>query len=185
VILTDREIRLSLKHGAIRIDPPPAEDKFFSSTSVDLTLDQIINVPRPVPTGLEQTIDPSSDGFDLDAILDQVTERVTVPLEGYTLARGKLILAWTKEYVELKKDSRIAARVEGKSSLARLGLAIHLTAPIIHSGFKGTIRLEVVNHGQSPIRLKPGMRICQLVFETTLGTPDSGYQGQFLGQTPR
>ncbi|MBZ0230531.1 MAG: dCTP deaminase, partial [Bauldia sp.] len=87
------------------------------------------------------------------------------------------------EYIDLKTDSRLAGRVEGKSSLARLGLGIHLTAPTIHSGFKGRIRLEMVNHGAMPIKLRAGMRICQLIFETTLGTPQRGYSGQFLGQS--
>lgn len=58
-----------------------------------------------------------------------------------------------------------------------------MTAPTIHAGYNGQIRLEMVNYGASPIRLKPGMRICQLVFEVTLGTPQKGYQGQFAGQT--
>lgn len=184
MILTDREIRQFLRQGAIIIRPEPASDKHYSSTSVDLTLDPIINVPKDAPKGLKQSVDPSSEGFDLDAIIDEVMERKEIPSEGFALAPHHLILAWTKEYVELKTESRIAARVEGKSSLARLGLAIHLTAPTIHSGFKGAIRLEVVNHSRMPILLKPEMRICQLIFETTLGTPDKGYQGQFFGQAP-
>ena len=60
------------------------------------------------------------------------------------------MLGWTAEYVELPIDSRIAARVEGKSSLARLGLGVHITAPTIHAGFPGQIRLEIVNHGHLP-----------------------------------
>lgn len=84
--------------------------------------------------------------------------------------------------MDLRNDTRIAARVEGKSSLARIGLAVHITAPTIHAGFDGQIRLEIVNHGPLPILLKPGMRICQLIFEQTLGTPDKVYGGQFAGQ---
>jgi dCTP deaminase len=66
--------------------------------------------------------------------------------------------------------------VEGKSSLARLGLGVHITAPTIHSGFGNSIRLEIINHGAVPIRLRAGMRICQIVFELTLGTPQKGFQ---------
>jgi len=69
------------------------------------------------------------------------------------------------------------------SSLARLGLGVHVTAPTIHAGFDGHIRLEMVNHGKLPIRLRTGMRICQLIFEQTLGTPDKGYRGHFSGQS--
>ncbi|MEZ5888805.1 MAG: hypothetical protein R3D52_00230 [Xanthobacteraceae bacterium] len=61
-------------------------------------------------------------------------------------------------------------------------LIVHITAPTIHAGFDGRIRLEMVNHGKIPIRLRPGMRICPLIFEQTLGTPEKGYQGQFSGQ---
>ncbi|HEY0439702.1 MAG TPA: dCTP deaminase, partial [Xanthobacteraceae bacterium] len=88
----------------------------------------------------------------------------------------KLVLAWTRERVELPVHSRLAARVEGKSSLARVGLGVHITAPTIHSGFAYRIRLEIVNHGRVPIRLRTGMKICQLIFELTLGTPQKGFQ---------
>jgi dCTP deaminase len=94
-------------------------------------------------------------------------------------------LAWTREYIELRTETRLAARVEGKSSLARLGLVVHMTAPTIHAGFEGRIRLEMMNYGAVPIRLWGGMRICQLIFETTLGTAERGYKGQFAGQTVR
>lgn len=103
--------------------------------------------------------------------------------EGYEFKPGHMVLAWTREYVELKYQSRIAARVEGKSSLARLGIGIHLTAPTIHAGFAGQIRLEMVNHNKLPVKLRVGMKICQLIFEQTLGTPVRGYEGRFSGQT--
>ncbi|MFY9628129.1 MAG: dCTP deaminase [Methylocystis sp.] len=106
----------------------------------------------------------------------------TITIDGYQLKQKELILAYTKEYVDLRRDTKIAARVEGKSSLARIGLSVHITAPTIHAGFDGQIRLEIVNHGHLPIKLKPGMRICQLIFEQTLGTPVRGYGGQFSGQ---
>jgi dCTP deaminase len=92
------------------------------------------------------------------------------------------VLGWTKEKVKLRSPARVAARVEGKSSLARLGLAIHVTAPTIHAGFKGQIQLEIINHGPLPVRLRPGMPVCQLIFEQTLGVPDRGYGGQFSSQ---
>jgi dCTP deaminase len=93
-----------------------------------------------------------------------------------------LVLGWTKERVHLKSSARVAARVEGKSSLARLGLAVHVTAPTIHSGFNGQIQLEIINLGPLPIRLRADMAICQLIFEQTLGFPEKGYGGQFHGQ---
>jgi dCTP deaminase len=112
-----------------------------------------------------------------------LSDQITIDQQsGYPIVPRKLALGWTKERIEMDVEARIAARVEGKSSLARLGLVIHMTAPTIHAGFKGRIRLEMMNHGAVPIRLWPGMRICQLIFETTLGTAEKGYKGQFAGQ---
>lgn len=182
MILTDREIQIFLERGTIVIDPPPNPESAYSSTSVDLTLDSVITLFKKPASGIEQAIDPSSADFKGEKILDQITERHTIDTAGYLLNPGLLILGWTSEYVDLKYDARLAARVEGKSSLARLGLGVHVTAPTIHSGFNGRVRLEIVNHGMLPIRLRPGMRICQLIFEQTLGTPEKGYKGQFAGQ---
>jgi dCTP deaminase len=80
-------------------------------------------------------------------------------------------LAQTRERITL--SHKVAARVEGRSSLARTGLIVHLTAPIIHSGFDATITLEMINFGPFFLKLAPGMRICQIVFEK-LETPASG-----------
>jgi dCTP deaminase len=120
--------------------------------------------------------------LDHEAVLTKLTDQNTIPEDGYILNNGKLVLGWTVETIKLPLNARLAARVEGKSSLARFGLGIHITAPTIHAGFRGRIRLEIFNNNIVPIRLRAGMRICQLIFELTLGTPDKGYQGQFLGQ---
>ena len=93
------------------------------------------------------------------------------------------VLAWTAETVYLPVTSRFAARVEGKSGLARLGLVVHLTAPTIHAGYKGQIQLEMINFGPNEIILDVGMPICQLIFEMSLGTPVKSYSGQFFGET--
>lgn len=94
-----------------------------------------------------------------------------------------MLLAWTHETVVLPIASRVAARVEGKSGLARLGLIVHMTAPTIHAGFTGQIQLEMTNLGPHDIILDPGMPICQLIFEVTFGTAAKGYGGQFAGQS--
>lgn len=182
MILTDREIKIYIQRQWITIDPAPTEVAYTSS-SVDLTLDPVISLFNESKPGIERSVDPTSPGFKSDEVVKELTTNQTLTeAEGYLLRRHTLILAWTREYIDLK-ESRLAARVEGKSSLARLGLAVHMTAPTIHAGFDGRIRLEIVNHGFLPIRLKPNMRICQLIFEQTLGTPDKGYQGQFSGQS--
>lgn len=133
---------------------------------------------------MKQAVDPGRPDFNATNLINSLTDRIDIdPADGYDLPRGVLILGWTTETVDLKDYCRVAARVEGKSSLARVGLGIHVTAPIIHTGFKAPIQLEMINHGPLPICLRRGMRICQLVFEQTLGTPDRAYKGQFLGQT--
>jgi dCTP deaminase len=181
VILTDREIKLAIEKQLIVIDPRP-RDVAFSSTAVDLTLDKNITEFKEMTGAIERVIDPSHREFQAEWILDEISEKRVIPEEGYLLQPAHLVLAWTHEYVNLASHNRVAARVEGKSSLARLGLGVHVTAPTIHAGFDGHIRLEMMNHGKLPIRLRSGMRICQLIFEQTLGTPDKGYSGQFAGQ---
>ena len=185
MILTDREILIALERGLIIVNPPP-EDSAFQSSALDLTLDSHIALVQEPNLSIEKTIDPRAKGFNAEATMDELTDKRNISsATGFPLPPRKLTLAWTREYISLKTETRLAARVEGKSSLSRLGLAVHMTAPTIHAGFEGRIRLEIVNHGAVPVRLWPGMRICQLIFETTLGTPDRGYRGQFTGQTVR
>ncbi len=183
MILTDREIQIAIAEKAITILPVP-DAIAYSSTSVDLTLDPSISICPPTTEGFERNFDPSARGFNPEKILAEESEQKTIDQhDGYLLLPRVLVLGWTAETVDLKIASRLAARVEGKSSLARLGLVVHLTAPTIHSGFSGRIRLEMINLGPLPIRLRAGMRICQLIFEQTLGTASQGYQGMFLGQS--
>jgi dCTP deaminase len=182
MILTDREIKLAIEKDQIKIDPSPKPNA-FSSTAVDLTLDPNVTEFALPGRGIEIIIDPGHPDFNPETTLAQVSVKKVVDAnDGYLLQPKHLVLAWTKEYVTLASHNRIAARIEGKSSLARLGLGVHITAPTIHAGFAGQIRLEMINHGKVPIRLRVGMRICQLIFEQTLGTPEKGYQGQFSGQ---
>jgi dCTP deaminase len=187
VILTDREIQIALSNGQIIIHPPPSIDHAYSSTTVDLTLDELISVYRGDLSNdpIETIIDPGHPNYRAEETIAKLTNQVKIPPDGYVFRSGKLILGWTVERVGLPIHSRFAARVEGKSSLARLGLSVHVTAPTIHSGFNDKIRLEMVNHGAAPIRLRAGMRICQLIFEATLGTPQKGFQPMRSARTMR
>ncbi|TPK89645.1 MULTISPECIES: dCTP deaminase [unclassified Mesorhizobium] len=182
MILTDREIQISLESKAIIVEPTPTEIQ-YSSTSLDLTLDKTLTIFKKPKIGVSLCIDPATSGFNHEDVLSELgTEFEIDEIKGYEFQPHEMLLAWTKEYVELPYNSRIAARVEGKSSLARLGIGVHLTAPTIHAGFKGQIRLEMVNHNVMPIRLRVDMRVCQLIFEQTVGTPVRGYKGRFAGQ---
>jgi dCTP deaminase len=186
MILTDREIRLALRTGRIVIQPVP-DDPSFSATSVDLTLGDRAREWIAAPAGSDLRIDPGSpQGFHYKG----VEHALTVPVEPnpagqFVVEPGGFLLGWTREHVDLPVEHGIAARVEGRSSLGRIGIGVHVTAPTIHAGFKGLIQLEIVNHAPNPVLLTPGMRVCQLIFELTMGTPEKAYGGQFLGQTSR
>jgi dCTP deaminase len=182
MILTDREIQRFLREGLISIEPNPPLDA-YDSTAVDLTLDPLIRVFRTTVPGL--IIDPSAPGYKATELIRSATDPLDITEHGWDLPRGMLVLAWTKERVELNYKGKVAARVEGKSGLARIGLGVHVTAPTIHAGFPGTIQLELVNHGPLPIKLRRGMAICQLIVETIKGTPSKAHKSQFAGQSAK
>jgi dCTP deaminase len=183
LILTDREIQAALQCGQIVINPTPAIDA-YSSTSLDLTLSKSLRVWKTEKVkGVERIISPATEGYVFSDFAKEYSDlRELSEEEGYTLKRHDFVLGWTEEVITLPTFARLAARVEGKSSLARLGIGIHVTAPTIHAGFNGPIQLEIYNHGLLAVRLVPSMRVCQLIFEQTLGTPDKGYAGQFQRQ---
>ena len=185
MVLTDREIQAALECKQIVIDPTPGVDA-FSSTSLDLTLSNFIRLWKvETVKGVEQTICPASPGYKFNDFVKSFSDGKEIGTDGYVIKPQEFLLGWTHENVELPTFSRLAARVEGKSSLARLGIGIHITAPTIHAGFKGQIQLEISNHGLFQVKLVPRMSVCQLIFEQTLGTPDKGYAGQFYAQTKR
>ncbi|MBV9852119.1 MAG: dCTP deaminase [Armatimonadetes bacterium] len=182
MILCDSEIRAALRHGQIVIEPMPPPER-FSTTAVDLTLAGTdFKRWRAPPPGVVTVIDAARPGYFRGAA--RLLEDVPREGDGSVLVHpGEFLLALTAERVRLPEETRVAARVEGKSSHARVGLAIHITAPTIHAGFSGQITLEVKNHGALPIRLEPGMPICQLIFEMVFGTPSATMQGLFQDQT--
>lgn len=185
MVLTDREIQAALQCGQIIIDPAPRVDA-YSSTSLDLTLSKSLRIWKTEKVkGVEQIICPATEGYKFSDFAKEYSEFKELGEEGYIVKPQEFVLGWTEENIELPTSARLAARVEGKSSLARLGIGIHITAPTIHAGFKGPIQLEIYNHGLLRVRLMPRMPVCQLIFEQTLGTPDKGYSGQFYGQAKK
>jgi dCTP deaminase len=193
MILSDREIRIALKRGLLRIVPEPMAEG-WSSTAVDLRIAAALRRWNPTPgkptDGVDLRFRPAHPDFNFSQIAQQLTEEIMIPPAGYNLEPNQFILGWTLESTRIPNESRLAARVEGKSSLARLGLGIHVTAPTIHAGFGEAnpdgipLQLEIWNVGPLPIELQPEMRICQLIFEEVHGTPDRGYHGQFQEQGP-
>ena len=182
MILCDSEIRAALRHGQIIIEPSPPAER-FSTTAVDLTLASTDFKRWKAPqSGVVTVIDAARSGYYRNA--SQLLEDVPRGEDGsVVLQPGEFLLALTAERVQLPEEARFAARVEGKSSHARIGLAIHITAPTIHAGFTGQIALEIKNHGILAVRLEPGMPICQLIFEMVFGTPSVTMQGLFQNQT--
>lgn len=197
MILSDREIRLALMRKQVSIEPQPP-DEAWTSTAVDLRLDSQLLVwspPAPNPSlgHPKPRFCPAAEGFKINDVVKKNTTAVALtPDKHFDLDPGQFVLGWTLEKLRLPPEARICARVEGKSSLARLGLGVHVTAPTIHAGF-GTgddpagdqLQLEIWNVGPLPVELRLGMRICQLLFEEVHGTPEKGYRGQFLGQGPK
>ncbi len=174
MILSDRTVRKLLAEGRLVLEP--LEDDQIQPASVDVRLGRGIRVFR---NHTAEYIDPYEAHTDL-------TELVEIA-EGspFVLHPGEFVLGSTIERIGLPDD--VVARVDGKSSLGRLGILIHATAGFIDAGFNGQITLELSNVATLPIRLWPGMKIGQISFmridepvERPYGHPDLGskYQGQ-------
>ena len=157
MILSDKSIEVAIKDKEIVIKP--FDKKAVGSASLDLSLGNTILVYKKDGKVI--------DTKDLSKCVDMVKLEFKDE-EQIILQPGDFILGVTLEEVEL--PASIAARVDGRSSLGRLGLAIHSTAGHVDPGFKGKIVLEMSNVGIKPIALYPKMKICQLVFER-LDTP--------------
>jgi dCTP deaminase len=179
VILSDRDLRTELAAGRIIIEP--FDEACVQPSSIDIKVHNLFRVFRNHTAGI---IDVKKDMTDL-------TELVDIPLDGvFILHPGEFVLGSTLERVAVPND--LVARVEGKSSLGRLGLLIHSTAGFIDAGFDGHVTLELANVANLPITLYPGMKIGQISFITMTspaekpygsGAQGSKYQGQ-RGPTP-
>jgi dCTP deaminase len=190
VILSDREIREALRQKKILINPLPTEEQYTTS-ALDLILgDEIFELKtaselaQEEPKGVERPIVIDPLQIDLKNFLGRYAKPLPREPDGsFILHPQKFVLGITREYVELPRRSKIAARVEGRSTLARLGLVVHLTAPTIHAGFPGRIVLEMYNFGNYPLRLTPGkLAICQLIFERLGRIPGGPVRTKHAGQ---
>ena len=111
----------------------------------------------------------------------QYGEEIIVPIGGkFELKPGDFVLGYTLERVEL--PNYLAARIEGRSRLARFGVSVHQTAPTVHAGFRGQLRLEISNIGPFTVLLEPGSRFCQLIVETLSSPADSTVESQWQNQ---
>src|SRR5437588_7917669 len=179
MILSDRTIRAELKAGRIIIEP--VDDADIQPSSVDLRLDRYFRVFR---NHTQRVIDVKEDQENLTELVEIKEDDV------FILHPGEFVLGSTAERVALPDD--LVARLEGKSSLGRLGLLIHSTAGFVDAGWDGHLTLELSNVANLPVTLYPGMKIGQISFLRMTTAADapygsagvgSKYQGQ-RGPTP-
>jgi len=179
MLLSDRDIAAEINNGRVKVEPFDA--KMIQPSSVDVRLDRFFRV---FENHKYEVIDPSIEQPDL------TREVAVAPSDHFILHPGEFVLASTYEVITLPDD--IAGRLEGKSSLGRLGLLTHSTAGFIDPGFSGHITLELSNVANLPVKLYPGMKIGQLCLIKLSSSAEhpygsalygSRYQGQ-RGPTP-
>jgi dCTP deaminase len=189
MILSNEGIKRALAKGALEITPAPLELQYTTS-AVDLFLgdkfevwdDEKLKLP-----GFAAHLDLSLHDFD------RISNAYLVPAKKE--ADGSVIfppyrehpwhmLAITRERIHLHRDHKLAARFEGRSSFARIGMIVHLTAPTIHAGFRGPITLEMINFSPFHLRLVPNKtRICQMIIELLESEPTLEIATRFQDQT--
>lgn len=175
MLLSDKDLKKAIEEGKIIIKPKPDFEVALSACSLDLRLGyefstfKFMRIPY---------FDPLKDH---NVIMDKT---VLKKGEFFILHPGQFALASTLEWIELPDD--IAGRLEGRSSLGRLGIVVHSTASLIHPGMKGNIVLELSNHSHIPVALYPEMRICAISFEKLTTPAEKPYYRQkgakYLGQ---
>lgn len=174
MLLSDRDIIADVEAGRIRLDP--WDPSMVQPSSVDVRLDRYF---RLFDNHKYPSIDPAEDQPELTRLIEVPAD------EPFVLHPGEFVLGSTYEFMGLPDD--LAARLEGKSSLGRLGLLTHSTAGFVDPGFTGHVTLELSNVATLPIKLWPGMKIGQLCFFRLSspsaqpygsGATGSRYQGQ-------
>lgn len=156
MVLSDRDIKEYLQTGKIRITPQPDLSSQLGSCSIDLRLGNTFRV-------FEHSKVPYIDPYDKRFSTDFTKEVEVVADEAFILQPADFVLATTIEVFELPDD--LLARLEGRSSLGRLGIVVHSTASIFEPGWRGKVVMEMGNMGRMAVALYPGMRICALTFE--------------------
>lgn len=162
MLLSDRDIRAELASGRVGLEPLDLD--MVQPSSVDVRLDRWF---RLFDNHKYAHIDPAEEQAELTRLVE------VAPGEPFILHPGEFVLGSTFELVTLPDD--VAARLEGKSSLGRLGLMTHSTAGFIDPGFSGHVTLELANVATLPVKLWPGMKIGQLCFFRTSSPVESPY----------
>ncbi len=176
-ILSDKELRKYLNEGKIVIDPL-IDEKQIQPSSIDMRIGDEFKVFKVIRK-------PYIDPKDQDDIASYMESMIIEEGEAFIIHPNEFALATTYEYVKVPDD--LVARVEGRSSMGRLGVTMHVTAGFIDPGFEGKITLEISNIGAMPVALYPGQRVCQIVFETMTSPAEKPYghpdrNSKYMGQ---
>ncbi|TSC65327.1 MAG: dCTP deaminase [Candidatus Doudnabacteria bacterium Gr01-1014_77] len=166
MILSDRDIKKAINSGRIKITPAPDFESQLGSCSIDLHLGNRFRV-------FKKTSFPYIDlkgPVDIKEIMEEI---VVKKGEAFIMQPGDFALVTTVENLELPHD--LLGRIEGRSSLGRLGIIVHGTASIFDAGWNGKPTMELGNLGTMPIALYPGMRICAFTFEELTSKVDVPY----------
>ncbi len=185
MILSDRDIRAAIASGRVVIESrQPELFRHIHASSMDLHLGNVFKLYEHSKFAVLDPKDPQTFAGNMRTI--------TVPEgEAFIVQPGEFVLGVTQERLTVPDD--LVVRVEGRSSLGRLGIIVHSTAGFVDPGFQGTITLEISNLNRLPVALYPGMRVCQIAFEQMTSPaempydkkPGSKYQGQELPEESR
>ena len=169
MLLSDQDILAYLEDGKIKISPAPDLETQLGSCSIDFRLG---NIFRIFEHSKYSHIDLRSS-FDISGLM----RKVEIPdSEAFTIQPGDFVLAATRETLELDDD--IMGRLEGRSSLARIGIIVHSTAGLFDPGWIGTATLELGNLGRMPVKLYPGDRICAFTFQKLSSSAQTPYRNK-------
>jgi len=174
MVLSDVDLQAALEAGEIQIDPAPDLESQLGACSLDLRLGNEIRIFERTRNAF---IDPRGH-IDWDSFTRVVTVAADEP---FIMHPQELVLATTIEEVRL--PNHILGRLEGRSSLGRLGIIVHGTAPLFSPGFVGRAVMELGNIGPMPVALYPGMRICAFTFERLSSPSSRPYRGKYSGQS--
>ena len=185
MILSDRDIKKALDSGRVKVESPQKElFRHIHASSMDLRLGNIFKLYEHSKFAI---LDPKNP----ETVQGNMRTITVAEGDPFIVQPGEFVLGVTMETLTVPDD--LVVRVEGRSSLGRLGIIIHSTAGFVDPGFSGTITLEISNLNRMPVALYPGMRICQLAFEMMTSPaempynlkPFSKYQGQVLPEESR
>lgn len=185
MILSDRDIKKAIASGHVKIEAPGFDAlAHVHASSMDLHLGSVFKLYEHSKFAV---LDPKKP----ESFLGNMRTITVTGSDPFIVQPGEFVLGVTKEKITVPDD--LVVRVEGRSSLGRLGIIVHSTAGFVDPGFSGTITLEISNLNRLPVALYPGMRVCQLAFEQMSSPaqqpyhlkPGSKYQGQMLPEESR